>query len=91
MVGHSIANGVAPEKHVLDMHAQTQGRVRATTYTTLVDTANMRLMRLRKMLAEGYDGLPNAKLLHQVLSIAEQHELGLAEAAVANDPVAVAS
>jgi hypothetical protein len=69
----------------------TQGRVRATTYASLVDTANLRLMRLRKTLAERYDNFPIDKLLNKVLSISEQHELGLSGAAVANDPLAVAS
>lgn len=91
VVGHSIAKGVAPEKHVLDMNGHTQGRVRATTYTALVDTANLRLMRLRKMLAERYDNLPTDKLLIKVLSISEQHELGLTGAAVGRDSVASAS
>ncbi|MCH5536744.1 MULTISPECIES: ATP-binding protein [Pseudomonas syringae group] len=91
VVGHSIAKGVAPEKHVLDMHGQIQGRVRATTYTSLVDTANLRLMRLRKMLGERYDNLPIDKLLNKVLSISEQQELVLSGAAVPNDPLAVAS
>lgn len=91
VVGHSIARGVAPEKHVLDMHAKTQGRVRATTYTALVDTANLRLMRLRKMLGERYDNLPTDKLLNKVLSISEQHELGFAGAEIENKPEAAVS
>ncbi|MBF4210160.1 ATP-binding protein [Pseudomonas donghuensis] len=81
VVGHSIAKGVAPEKLVLDMNGHTQGRVRATTYNALVDTANLRLMRLRKVLAERYDNLPNDKLLSKVLSISEQQQLGLTQVA----------
>lgn len=79
------------DRQSVGMHGQIQGRVRATTYTSLVDTANLRLMRLRKMLGERYDNLPIDKLLNKVLSISEQQELVLSGAAVPNDPLAVAS
>ena len=53
------------------------GRVRATTFGALVDTANFRLMRLRQVLEERYDNLPTDQLLARVLSVQEQPSLDL--------------
>lgn len=41
------------------------------------ETANLRLMRLRKTLEERYDNLPTDTLLAKVLSIQEQATLDL--------------
>jgi len=76
VVGQSVAAGVGTEKLVGDATRQ-YGRVRATTYGALVDTANLRLMRLRKSLEERYDNLQTDQLLAKVLSIQEQADLNL--------------
>lgn len=76
VVGQSVAAGVSTDKLVGDASRQ-YGRVRATTYGALVDTANVRLMRLRKSLEERYDNLQTDQLLAKVLSIQEQADLNL--------------
>lgn len=76
VVGQSIAPGVATDSTVGDSSGD-YGRVRATTFGALVDTANFRLMRLRHVLEERYDNLPTDRLLARVLSAQEQPSLDL--------------
>ncbi len=76
VVGQSIAPGVATDSTVGDSSGD-YGRVRATTFGALVDTANFRLMRLRQVLEERYDNLPTDQLLARVLSVQEQSSLDL--------------
>jgi hypothetical protein len=44
------------------------GRIRATTFGILVDTANARLMKLRTALADRYGGSSTDDLLNRVFS-----------------------
>lgn len=81
VVGQSIAAGVSTSKIVGD-ESRSYGQVRATTYGTLVSTANLRLMRLRKTLEDRYDNLTTDTLLAKVLSTQEQGNLDLG----ASDP-----
>jgi hypothetical protein len=76
VVGQSIAAGVGTSKTVGD-ESRKYGQVRATTYGTLVSTANLRLMRLRKTLEDRYDNLTTDTLLAKVLSTQEQGNLDL--------------
>lgn len=76
VVGQSIAAGVGTSKTVGD-ESRKYGQVRATTYGTLVSTANLRLMRLRKTLENRYDNLTTDTLLAKVLSTREQGNLDL--------------
>lgn len=76
VVGQSIAAGVSTSKIVGD-ESRSYGQVRATTYGTLVSTANLRLMRLRKTLEDRYDNLTTDTLLAKVLSTQEQGNLDL--------------
>ncbi|MNN03838.1 hypothetical protein D3C81_1165460 [compost metagenome] len=76
VVGQSIAAGVSTSKTVGD-ESRSYGQVRATTYGTLVSTANLRLMRLRKTLEDRYDNLTTDTLLAKVLSTQEQGSLDL--------------
>jgi len=76
VVGQSIAAGVGTSKTVGD-ESRKYGQVRATTYGTLVSTANLRLMRLRKTLEDKYDNLATDTLLAKVLSTQEQGNLDL--------------
>ena len=76
VVGQSVAPGVATDATVGDSSGG-YGRVRATTFGALVDTANFRLMRLRQVLEERYDNLPTDQLLARVLSAQEQPSLDL--------------
>lgn len=76
VVGQSIAPGVATDSTVGDRDGN-YGRVRATTFGALVDTANFRLMRLRQVLEERYDNLPTDRLLSKVMSAQEQPSLDL--------------
>ena len=63
------------------------GQVGIATYGALVSTANLRLMRLRKILEDKYDNLKTDALLAKVLSTQEQGALDLvgSDAAEAND------
>lgn len=53
------------------------GRVRATTFGALVDTANRRLLKLRDALADRYGGQSTDGLLDRVFAQAEQVNLEL--------------
>ena len=72
VVGHSVKAGTEREARLGD---PVYGRVSATTYASLVDTANKRLMGLRTRLAERYDSFPRDELLDRVLKRPEQGEL----------------
>lgn len=76
VVGESIAAGVGTTKTVGD-EVRRYGQVRATTYGSLVSTANLRLMRLRKTLEDRYDSIKTDTLLAKVLSAQEQGILDL--------------
>lgn len=71
VVGQKIAAGVAKDK-TLRNEARDYGRVRATTFSNLVDTANRRLLRLRDVLASRYGNLQTSGLLERVFSRPEQ-------------------
>lgn len=66
VVGQKIAAGVEREKR-LGSNPE-YGRVRATTFGSLVDTANARLLNLRSVLAARYEGIDTDQLLNRVLS-----------------------
>lgn len=74
VVGQSVGAGVASDKEVGDQ-TRKYGRVRATTFSSLVDTANRRLMRLRERLAARYGDIPTDELLARVLSKPSQAPL----------------
>jgi len=76
VVGQKVGAGVGKDKS-LSNGGHTYGRVRATSFQTLVDTANLRLMRLREALAERYGNMPTDDLLAKVLSQPEQRPLPL--------------
>lgn len=89
VVGQSIAAGVATSKTVGD-EKHSYGQVRATTYGTLVSTANLRLMRLRKTLGDRYDNLKTDALLLKVLATQEQTSFDLDSAPVAGTKDSIA-
>ena len=70
VVGQSIAAGVASDKRV--GNEREYGRVRATTFGVLVDTANRRLLKLRDRLSNRYGNMPTDSLLNRVFSQPEQ-------------------
>jgi len=74
VVGQSIAAGVARDKKVGD-GAREFGRVRATTFGALVDTANRRMMKLRDTLTARYSTVPTDSLIERVLEQPAQVEL----------------
>ena len=74
VVGQTVAAGVAKDKSLFDGR-RAYGKVRATTFGTLVDTANRRLFKLRDALAERYGGIPDDNLLARVLSQPTQQPL----------------
>ncbi len=76
VVGQGVAAGVASDKEVGDQ-TRKYGRVRATTFSSLVDTASRRLLRLRERLATRYGEMPTDKLLERVLSNPYQIEAPL--------------
>jgi hypothetical protein len=77
VVGQSIAAGVAKDKKVGDGDREF-GRVRATTFGALVDTANRRMMKLRDALTARYAEIPTDALIERVLGTPVQAELGVA-------------
>ncbi|HEM7399432.1 ATP-binding protein [Citrobacter farmeri] len=67
VVGQKVAAGVAREKVVGDGEHNPYGRVRATTFGSLVGTANARLMKLRHVLADRYESTSTDDLINRVL------------------------
>ena len=67
VVGQKVAAGVAKDK-TLRNDTRDYGRVRATTFGNLVDTANRRLLKLRNVLASRYGNIPTGGLLERVFS-----------------------
>ncbi|MDR1646498.1 MAG: ATP-binding protein [Zoogloeaceae bacterium] len=64
VVGQKIGAGVEKEK---TLGNPVYGSVRATTFSTLVDTANKRLLKLRNLLSTRYEGFTTDQLLNRVL------------------------
>jgi hypothetical protein len=64
IVGQKIGAGVEKEK---TLGNPVYGSVRATTFATLVDTANKRLLKLRNLLSARYEGFTTDQLLNRVL------------------------
>jgi hypothetical protein len=79
VVGQSIAAGVAKDKKVGDGDRDF-GRVRATTFGALVDTANRRMMKLRDTLSARYSAIPTDSLIERVLVQPAQVELDVVPA-----------
>jgi hypothetical protein len=74
VVGQKIAAGVAKDKSLRN-ETREYGRIRATTFSTLIDTANRRLLNLRDVLSERYENLPTDSLLGRVFSLPDQGRL----------------
>ena len=76
VVGHEIKPKTAKLKEVKDSEDEKTilGTVRAVTYSTLIDTAEHRLFKLRKRLNERYESIDRNELLDEVLGT-EQLEL----------------
>lgn len=66
VVGDTIAKGLATDKKVSDGVRGEYGRVRATTFSQLVGTSNLRLMKLRDRLKSRYGEIPTDGLLERV-------------------------
>jgi hypothetical protein len=77
VVGQKIAAGVASDKRVADEQRGEYGRVRATTFGALVDTANRRLLKLRDVLAARYESIPTDALLNRVFSQGTQERMDI--------------
>lgn len=73
VVGQKVAAGVARDKEVGN-GSHKYGRIRATTFGTLIDTANRRLLKLRDLLADRYNDVPTDSLLNRVLSQQNQQD-----------------
>lgn len=74
VVGQKVAAGVAKDK-TLRSESRDYGRVRATTFGTLVDTANRRLLKLRDVLATRYGSTSTDDLLNRVFSQPDQGQI----------------
>lgn len=74
VVGQSIAAGVAKDKKVGD-GGRDYGRVRATTFGALIDTANRRMMKLRDTLSARYSEMSTDTLIERVLGQPDQGRL----------------
>lgn len=67
VVGEKIRAGVVRDKVLKSEGGSDYGRVRATTYGALVDTAHKRLMKLQEVLSDRYSGISTDDLLAKVL------------------------
>ena len=76
VVGQTVAAGVAKDK-TLRNEVRDYGRVRATTFAALVDTANRRLLKLRDSLADRYGSISTDSLLEKVFSQSVQEKLSI--------------
>lgn len=76
VVGQKIAASVACDKEVGDGDRK-YGRIRATTFGALVDTANARLMKLLTMLKTRYEDMPTDTLLTRVFDKPSQMAMAL--------------
>ncbi|CFL01688.1 ATP-binding protein [Burkholderia pseudomallei] len=74
VVGQKVAKGVGTDKRVGDTNRE-YGRLRATTFGTLVDTANRRLLKMRDLLASRYADVTNDALLNRVFAQPVQEKL----------------
>lgn len=74
VVGQKVAAGVAKDK-TLRNESRDYGRVRATTFGILVDTANRRLLKLRDVLATRYGSTSTDDLLNRVFSQPDQGQI----------------
>lgn len=74
VVGQKVAKGVGTDKRVGDTNRE-YGRLRATTFGTLVDTANRRLLKMRDLLASRYADITNDALLNRVFAQPIQEKL----------------
>lgn len=74
VVGQKVAAGVAKDKSFTN-DGRSYGRLRATTFANLVDTANHRLLKLRDVLATRYDSTPTDVLLDRVFSQPDQRRM----------------
>lgn len=72
VVGQKVAKGVVGTDKKLSDANREYGRVRATTFGALVDTANRRLLKLRDVLAVRYGNISTDGLLNRVFSQPEQ-------------------
>lgn len=72
VVGQRISAGVERDKR---LGTPEYGRVRATTFSALVDTANARLLKLRNALQERYGDMMTDNLLERILSAPLQNIL----------------
>lgn len=71
VVGQKVAAGVAKDK-ILRNETRDYGRVRATTFGNLVDTANRRLLKLKDVLAARYGNITTDGLLDKVFLLPVQ-------------------
>jgi hypothetical protein len=77
VVGERIAAGVPKNKLLQHDGGASYGRVRATTFGILVDTANARLLKLRDTLSARYGSTPTDLLLQRVFAESDQAEMDL--------------
>lgn len=75
VVGHKIAANAAKNMTLKNEAGGDYGRVRATTFGTLIDTANRRLLKLRDILAERYANIPTDGLLDRVFAQPSQGQI----------------
>jgi hypothetical protein len=87
VVGQKIAAGVEKDKR---LGSPEYGRVRATTFGSLVDTANARLMKLRNALAGRYGSIATDHLVNRVLAQPMQAGIAFPGVGAATPPVAFA-
>lgn len=72
VVGQRVSPGVEQDKR---LGTPEYGRVRAVTFSSLVDTANARLLKLRKTLASRYGDASTDSLLNRVFSTPAQESM----------------
>jgi hypothetical protein len=66
VVGEKFSGKLQPVSSVKNDKEIERGKVRITTFSQLVDTAERRLFRLRQKLGERYDDIPGMELYQKV-------------------------
>jgi hypothetical protein len=75
VVGHNVAHGVTKNRELKDDDGRSRGKVVATTFSQLTDTANRRLHGLRQRIPARYDDASGFTLMQKVMATESQADL----------------
>lgn len=75
VVGHTLAKALVTSQELLDNDKRRLGRVTATTYAQLTDTANRRLHGLKDRIPSRYEDISGYELVQKVMGTESQAPL----------------